>query len=66
MNRDYAGPTSGGTKFTTLAGTIGGRLSTPDWMATRKHERTKAIVTPVPTPYRTAAIGARARRQMVC
>jgi len=41
VNRDYTGETPCGMKFTTLAGTIGGRLSTPGFVGHGKYNTTQ-------------------------
>lgn len=41
VNRDYTGMTPCGMKFTTLAGTIGGGLSTPGFLGHGKHNTTQ-------------------------
>jgi len=41
VNREYTGPTPCGMKFTTLAGTIGGGLSTPGFVGHGKYNTTQ-------------------------
>jgi acetyl-CoA synthase len=41
VNRDYTGDTPSGMKFTTLAGTIGGGLSTPGFVGHGKYNTTQ-------------------------
>jgi acetyl-CoA synthase len=41
VNRDYTGMTPSGMKFTTLAGTIGGGLSTPGFVGHGKYNTTQ-------------------------
>ena len=41
VNRDYTGETPCGMKFTTLAGTIGGGLSTPGFVGHGKYNITQ-------------------------
>jgi acetyl-CoA synthase len=41
VNRDYTGETPSGMKFTTLAGTIGGGLSTPGFVGHGKYNTTQ-------------------------
>jgi acetyl-CoA synthase len=41
VNRDYTGETPCGMKFTTLAGTIGGGLSTPGFVGHGKYNTTQ-------------------------
>jgi acetyl-CoA synthase len=41
VNRDYTGPTPCGMKFTTLAGTIGGGLSSPGFVGHGKYNTTQ-------------------------
>jgi acetyl-CoA synthase len=41
VNREYSGPTPCGMKFTTLAGTIGGGISTPGFVGHGKYNTTQ-------------------------